>query len=140
MFPSVRWVPVTASDAVASARLRAYRPAAALADAGWDSSVTRSQWLGRADVVVFQKAYTDRHLRAAKRLHLRGSMVVLDLCDNHFWAANEVPALAARAERLRRMIDVADLVTVSTPELAMLVDHPEVHVVDDALEPVQPLR
>jgi hypothetical protein len=137
--PSVRWVPTAPSTAIASARLRAYRPAAALAAAGWDSAVIRRPWGVRADIVVFQKAYTDRHVRWATKLRRRGTLVVLDLCDNHFYNPTGAPALASRAERLRRMIDLADIVTVSTPALATLVDHPSVHVVDDALEPAQPL-
>jgi len=65
---------------------------------------------------------------------------VLDLCDNHFFNPTGAPAAAGRAERLRRMIELADIVTVSTPELAALVHHPAVHVVDDALEPAQVVR
>jgi hypothetical protein len=38
------------------------------------------------------------------------------------------------------MIGLADVVTVSTPQLAAVVEHPVVHVVDDALEPTRPLR
>jgi hypothetical protein len=139
--PSVRWVPGTASDAVASARLRAYRPAAALRTAGWDSAVARDRWPVRADIVVFQKAYEKHHVRSAQRLRRRGTLVVLDLCDNHlFHESAGDPALSGRAARLRTMIDAAHIVTVSTPELATLVDHREVHVVDDALEPTRPIR
>jgi len=139
-FPSVRWV-AAGSDRVASARLRAYRPAAALAGAGWDSSVARCRRPVRADIVVFQKAYEERHLRMADRLRRRGTLVVLDLCDNHFFhQSTGDPALAARAARLNRMLDIAHILTVSTPELATLVDHPDVHVIDDALEPTEPTR
>ncbi len=84
-FPSVRWVPAAPSEAVASARLRAYRPAAALAHEGWDSAVVRGIRPVRSDVVVFQKAYSDRHLRWAARLRRRGTCVVFDLCDNHLY-------------------------------------------------------
>jgi hypothetical protein len=137
----VRWVPAAATDAVASVRLRASRPSDALAGAGWDSAVVHGRWPLRADVVVFQKAYEERHLRSADRLRRRGTLVVLDLCDNHFFRESTgEPALDARGERLRKMIDVAHVVTVSTPELANLVDHPDVHVIDDALEPTQPTR
>jgi hypothetical protein len=139
--PSVRWVPATASDTVASARLRAYRPAAALGRAGWDSAVVRGRWPVRADIVVFQKAYEDHHVRSAQRLRRRGSLVVFDICDNHFFheSAGD-PALLARAARLRALLAVAHIVTVSTPELATFVDHPDVRVVDDALEPTRPTR
>jgi hypothetical protein len=112
--PAVRWVPTAPSDSVASARLRAYRPAAALAEAGWDSAVVRGRRTTRSDIVVFQKAYDERHLRLVRRLRRRGTTVVFDLCDNHFYNPNNSPVRAARADRLRRMIGLADVVTVST--------------------------
>lgn len=140
MPPSVRWVPTAATESVASARLRCYRPAAALAGAGWDSAVVRGRRPVRADVVVFQKAYGERALGLAARLRRRGTFVVLDLCDNHLHNPGGDPALSARADRLRRMIGLADIVTASTPQLASLVDHPAVHVVDDAIEVTRPVR
>lgn len=136
--PAVRWVPAARSESVASARLRCYRPARALAQAGWDSRLMARHGVTRADVVVFQKAYGDRQLAAAARLRRTGAAVVFDLCDNHFHNPNGDPTLAERASRLGRMVRLADLVTVSTPSLATLVDHPNVVVIDDAVEAVQP--
>jgi hypothetical protein len=120
---------------VASARLRAYRPAAALALVGSDSAVHEERRLPRADVVVFQKTYENRHLRWAARLRRRGVTVILDVCDNHFYNPSGDRRLGRRADRLRRMIDLADLVTVSTPTLARFVEHDHVVVIDDAVEP-----
>jgi hypothetical protein len=137
---TVRWVPGAASDAVASARLRCYRPSVALAKAGWDSVVATGRRPMRADVVVFQKAYSDRHLALAARLRRRGTAIVLDLCDNHLHYSATEPVLARRADRLRRMIGLADVITASTPSMAELVDHPCVKLVDDALEMSQPIR
>lgn len=86
------------------------------------------------DVVVFQKAYEEHHLRKAGELRHLGVRVVLDLCDNHFYNPAGLPHLTRRAHRLTQMIAAADLVTVSTPSLGELVDHPNVYVVRDALE------
>lgn len=138
MKPAVRWVPTARSESVASARLRCYRPAVALAAAGWDSRISGRHGVTRADVVVFQKAYGERQLASAARLRQKGTAVVFDLCDNHFHNPDGDPALAERASRLRRMVGLADLVTVSTPTLARLVEHPNVVVVDDAVEEVPP--
>ena len=134
------WVPTVPTESVASARLRCYRPAVALANAGWHSAVLTGRQPVRADVVVFQKAYANRHIALAARLRRRGTAVVLDLCDNHFYAPKGSKELSQRAERLRRMVKLADVVTVSTPAMAELVDHSSVQVVDDALDAEQPVR
>lgn len=131
-------MPAARSESVASARLRCYRPAHALAGAGWDSRISARHGVARADVVVFQKAYGERQLASAARLRQKGTAVVFDLCDNHFHNPDRDPVLAERASRLRRMLELADLVTVSTPTLARLVEHPNVIVVDDAVEAVPP--
>ncbi|MEJ7708822.1 MAG: hypothetical protein WKF84_02960 [Pyrinomonadaceae bacterium] len=46
---------------------------------------------------------------------------VFDLCDNHFYNPQNLPTLDERAIRLQRMIDLVDSVSVSTPELAKLI-------------------
>ena len=60
--------------------------------------------------------------------------VVFDLCDNHFYAPGDQPMLVERAARLRQIVDVADVVTVSTPAVAELVPEKKVFLVDDAFE------
>ena len=138
--PSVRWVPTAPTESVASARLRCYRPAAALARAGWDSVVVVGRRPVEADVVVFQKAYSSRHLALAARLRRQGTAVVLDLCDNHFYNPGGNRVLSRRADRLRHMIGLAHVVTASTPAMADLVCHPCVQVVDDSLDVERPVR
>lgn len=136
----MRWVPTAPTESVASARLRCFRPAAALAAVGWDSAVLAGRRPVRTDVVVFQKAYSSRHLTLAARLRRRGTAVVLDLCDNHFHNPGDDPALSQRADRLRSMIGLAHVVTASTPAMADLVNHRCVYVVDDALDVERPVR
>lgn len=138
--PSVRWIPAAHTQTVGSARLRCYRPAVALAAAGWNSRVVKRSHLLGADIVVFQKAYSERHLDLARRLRRRGTTIVLDLCDNHFYNPSGDERLAVRARRMTEMIGFAHLVTVSTPDLAALIEHPEVRIVDDALEVIAPVR
>lgn len=137
--PSVRWVPTANTDSIASARLRCYRPAAALARAGWDSALLSRYHPARPDVVVFQKAYGERHLALAARLRRRGTAVVFDLCDNHFVGRGGDPERTARADRLDRMIAISDMVTASTPWLSTLIEHPNVVVIDDAIDVVEPV-
>jgi hypothetical protein len=136
--PSVRWVPGARTREVASARLRCYGPCSALANAGWDSRVARRRQPIRSSVVVFQKAYDECHLALAARLRRRGTKILLDVCDNHLYNPTRNPLLAERADRLSRMVDLADGVTTSTPTLAALIQHPVIRVIDDALEVAEP--
>lgn len=137
--PSVRWVPTAYTTKIASARLRCYCPAKALAQAGWDSHLLVRHVPSRPDIVVFQKAYRPAHLALATRLQRRGAAVVFDLCDNHFFPPPDDPESVARVDRLRTMIGMADLITVSTPTLASRIDHPRVVVVDDAIDAQGPV-
>lgn len=119
---------------VFSPRVRAILPARHLAGAGLTASVVPEDGRGEYDCVVFQKAYSKRDLALAERVSAGGGRVVLDLCDNHFYNPGNDPALAERGARLDRMIEQADLVSVSTPEMASLVPGREAMVVDDAFE------
>lgn len=130
--PRVAWIPTANDPRIGSARLRCFHPLRSLRNAGWSAEVYRPG--GAYDAVVFQKAYSEDLLGLASDLKEGGVRVVFDLCDNHFYNPNNHPVLAERAARLSRMIDLADLVTASTPEIAQLVPDKEVHVVDDALD------
>jgi hypothetical protein len=114
--------------------LRCLLPARHLAAHGYDSKLLGRVRIGRPDVVVFQKAYAAPHLDLAARLKARGARLVLDVCDNHFYNPTGSPEYAARADRLRRMIELADVVTASTRTLADVIEHPRCVVVDDFVE------
>jgi hypothetical protein len=136
--PVIAWKPAAPTPELASARLRCYKPAALLRAAGWDCRPFDANHMDRYRVVVFQKAYAAHDLDIAAHLTSLGVSTVFDLCDNHFWNPTGRADYAERAERLRRMIDGVDAVTVATPELAKLTGRPAV-VIDDALDDVPPL-
>ena len=85
-------------------------------------------------MVVFQKAYAKADLGLAAELAARGTKVVFDLCDNHFFHPEPRPEHADQTRRLREMIDRADVVSVSTAEIAKLIHDKPTFVVDDAVE------
>lgn len=131
--PRVGFKPFAYDDSVPSVRLRTLLPVAELRRGGIDAGLVDPARLDTYDCVVFQKAYDDASVAQAERLADRNVPMVLDLCDNHLFDGGD-PELAARAARIRRMIEIVDLVSVSTPALADLVTAAPTCVVDDALE------
>lgn len=129
----IGWKPFAYDDAVPSVRLRAQMPSDALARAGFHTALVPPDGRGDYDCVVFQKCFQARDIDLAASLRARGVKVILDLCDDYLYNPDGDPRLAERADRLRRMIDTSDLVTVSTPTLAAAVPARTV-VVDDGLE------
>lgn len=89
---------------------------------------------GRWDCVVFQKSYRPDDIALALRLKARGVRIVTDLCDNHLYNPDSSPELDQRAAGMQRMIDLADVVTVSTPTLARHLGTRHTLLVDDALD------
>jgi hypothetical protein len=130
----IGWVPAWYDPRAPSTRLRASLPVAALRRVGVDAAVVPPDHSGSYDCIVFQKAYSEDDLHFARRAAAAGVKVVFDLCDNHFYNPDGLPDLAARAARLRSMVDLADVVSVSVPGLADLIGSGDVPVVDDALE------
>ena len=130
----IGWRPFSYDNQVASARLRSFLPCRHLAAAGCRASIVAPDGRGAYDCIVFQKAYSERDLDLARRCVTRGVKVVLDLCDNHLYNPSGDPALAQRADRLRRMIDLADAITVSSPVLATFLPRRSLAVIDDAVE------
>jgi hypothetical protein len=126
--------PYSYDDTVPSVRLRALLPNEALRRAGFRTVIVPPDGSGTYDCVVFQKTYEERDMALAERLAGQGVRLVFDLCDNHFYDVDPDPVLTERADRLRRMIDCVDLVTISLPGLAELVAPKPTLVVDDALE------
>jgi hypothetical protein len=77
--------------------------------------------LDRYTGVIFSKCYDPVDQDLAARLRAGGSHVVLDLCDNHFYNPYDLPAYRSARENLRKMIQLADLITCSTQALAEIV-------------------
>jgi glycosyltransferase involved in cell wall biosynthesis len=119
---------------VFSPRVRAHLPCRHLLAAGVQADIVPPDGSGTYDVVVFQKAYAKRDLGLAADLAARGTKVVFDLCDNHFFHPEPRPEHADQTRRLREMIARADVVSVSTAEIAKLIHDKATFVVDDAVE------
>jgi hypothetical protein len=135
----IRWKTVGDKN-TAGSRLRAFIPIRVLSSRGLNCALYNSP--GDADIVIFQKTYTEQDISLAKDLRSSGKKVVLDLCDNHFYNPDDIPWMTERAQRLSRMIDVCHAVIVSSTELRRYVEHPAVFFVNDAVEDVKqnPLR
>jgi hypothetical protein len=152
--PSVVWVsfaPLEKSrdgytSEVASARYRLTLPAAALERSGWPSRVSylgpqanKRTVLARFDdarAVVFGKVFAEsgrRALELAELLRARGIKLVADFCDDHF----ADPQLGALYQGLAH---AADCVTVSTPELAQVLEAQTASPVRIVTDPVEGAR
>ncbi len=140
MSPSSRsviaWKPHRFSPESASSRLRSYLPCRYLREAGWPCEIFEPGNIASYQLVIFQKAYDEESIVLAQALTGRGVKTVFDLSDNHFYNPDDLPGLRERAERLRRMIRVVDAVSVSTSELAKLIEHENCSVIDDVVETV----
>jgi glycosyltransferase involved in cell wall biosynthesis len=133
----IGWIPFSNDLRIASARLRCALPARYLAEAGWHSELLDRREPYGYDIAVFQKAYDEDSLALASRLRGWGTRLVFDLCDNHFYNPGASPLLEERAGRLRRILDMADAVTVSTEQLRQLIAERDPAVVDDALDELE---
>jgi hypothetical protein len=132
--PLIGFIPTARDTRVASVRLRCALPCRYLVEAGWDSEIFDPARSEGYDLLVFQKAYTEDDLALADRARTRGTRLVFDLCDNHFYVPADQPQLAERADRLKRMIEAVGVVSVSTAALAELVPGKETVLIDDALD------
>lgn len=132
--PRIGWRPYSRDPAVPSARLRSFLPYRYLTQVGWNIEMLDDTSRGHYDCAVFQKAYTDEDLALAQRLAAEGAKIVFDLCDNHFYNPGASHRLAQRAERVQRLVDLADVVTVSTPQVGHLVGARPTFLIDDAFD------
>jgi hypothetical protein len=130
----IGWIPSSSNSAVASTRLRCGLPCRYLRESGWDVQILDSREPYRYDLVVFQKMYDEEAIELARSLGDKGVRTAFDLCDNHFYNPDDLPVLTARAERLRRMLDAVDAVSVSTEPLRDLIRDHFPAVIDDALD------
>ncbi len=135
MLPKVAWKPVGGVN-TASSRLRAYLPCQYLRENGWDCEIYKPEHKGKYDIVVFQKCYAEEDIVLVKELKKDGTITVFDLCDNHFYNPTGSPVLAARAERLREVIEQSDTITVSTAEIGKLIPGRKITVIDDTVDTV----
>lgn len=90
--------------------------------------------------LILSKRYDEDSVKIALNLRSKhGTRLVLDLCDNHFYAGNSHPRWRSRAETLRRAVENMDLVIASSVTLADVIraecgSSPSVEVIEDAVE------
>jgi tRNA (mo5U34)-methyltransferase len=75
----------------------------------------------RYAAVVYSKRYNLDSYREAEALQKLGVCIVLDLCDNHFYNPTGSEPLSNAEDQLRRMMSLADEITVSTEAMAEVV-------------------
>jgi hypothetical protein len=120
-------------------------PAAWLRARGHDVSVDTQAADVAADVAVFSKRYDPAALEAAQRLRRRGTSVLLDICDNHFYAAHEHAGFRERRDNLLRMIERANGVIAASEELRRVIGRSSeaarvAAVISDPIEDLHELR
>lgn len=101
-----------------SSRLRGLLPLEVLRQNGVPAELYQPRHQDQYKLVVFQKNYSVKEQQLARALKQSGTLIVLDLCDNVFFNPLHDEIYARKAREAQKMLDIADVVTVSTPELA----------------------
>jgi hypothetical protein len=134
----LRWWPHTSDPVIASTRLRCLRIIDWLRARGVDAGLYTSGD-SSIDVLVLAKRYDAPSVAAARRIRDNdGTTLVLDLCDNHFFATDP-ESWSTRAAALRGAVAAVDRLIVSTEQLARVVasecpNGPPIEVIGDAVE------
>ncbi len=139
---SFAWWPHTTDERVASYRLRCGQIVVALARRGCEVRLWNEATGAAPRVLVLSKRYDAASMATAVNMRSRrGTRVVLDLCDNHFFHddANDQRWAAHRAANLRAAVAACDGVVVATQALAQVVRNEcpsvqHIDVIGDAVE------
>ena len=129
----IAWKPAGDSSLPGS-RLRAYLPVQHMRAAGWTTEIFDERAADAYDLVIFQKIYQPDTIALAQRLKRRGTKLVFDLCDNHFYRSDDSSKTEDRCNRLQEMIDLMDAVSASTLEISRLIKNQHVVVIDDPID------
>ena len=128
---AIRWLPGRRSTAVHGTRVRCRLPARLLRQSGLDARLLRRREHplgGPVDVLVLQDPSSAEHVEIARAAAITGTTVVVDLSDPGAACSDIGRAVAAHAST----------VTVPSPGLGKIVEHPRVAFVDDAVEWAHP--
>ena len=130
----VGWCVPTLASNVASVRYRALMPMHALQQAGHECLLftpTAPPCLSGLDAIIFVKNFQLECLPLAAAARRAGVLVVLDLCDNIFIPGYGRSGRVRPADQIRAMARLADLVVVTTQDLADVVREacPEVKLI-----------
>lgn len=85
-----------------------------------------AEWFSEARASEFRtlvvgKRYDPESLALIERLRAGGTRIIVDLCDNHFYHPPGATTLAEGAERLRRLVRMADHTVAATATLADII-------------------
>ena len=130
----IAWKPNCKDITTASFRLRALMPYQGTRKLGWPVEFFDIQNSHQYKIVIFQKAYTKEDYELAKRLKSQGTIIVFDMCDNHFYNPENNEKYARRAADMQHMIDIADHVIVTTDELGKLISKENIFQIDDYID------
>jgi hypothetical protein len=132
--------PHTPERHIASTRIRCLQVLSALQQSGVKAGLYAQQGTP-PKVLVLAKRYDLASLAHARQLQSQnGVKLVLDICDNHLYLADESPKLLQRREALEAALQQVDLVVAATPTLAdRLIAHlpgikAKVTVIGDAVD------
>jgi len=136
------WWPHTTNPAVASYRLRCKRIVECLKNNGFDAGIYHPGVKPKS--LILSKRYDRQSIETARLLRAKyGTRLILDLCDNHFYAETPSEVWKKRADELREAIATVDLIVASTSQLAEIIASEtvchDIVVIGDAVElPYQP--
>lgn len=135
----IGWIPSSTDLNVASSRIRCLDPMSFLQSLNYPVELFNKTHAHRYKAVIFSKKYSSGDYRLARKLQENGTKVILDICDNHFYNPANNETLAKRAADLKKMVDLCNILSVSTPTLKEIViqetHYPnKIYVIDDAPE------
>ena len=133
------WRPKSSDTRVASARIRCLNPLRELQRRGFPVELFQPQHGSQYTAVVYSKLYDEASYREAVDLRGRGTRIIVDLCDNHFYNPAGNPELARARVGLERMMRMAHHLVASTPELGAVIraelgTERQVTIIGDAVE------
>ncbi len=135
----IGWKPKFYDPTVASVRIRCLNPLSELRTRGFPVELFERARCSTYRVVIYSKLYDLASYREARKLKAKGTIIIFDLCDNHFYNPHVWRPLLEAREELLRMMTLADYVVTSTETLAEVVRSvkPDLHsitVIGDAVE------
>ena len=115
----VHWHADNFDQALASIRLRVVQPMHALIKLGYDVRLLNGE-LPASGLVVFSKSDSAEALSIAEQAAARDQPIIYDICDNVFEKPSRDDQDEARKQRVRRMMELATIVSCGTRPLADL--------------------
>lgn len=135
----VGWKPRTGDARIPSVRIRCLSPLRELQGRGYPVELYDPRRPDRYSAVVYSKLYDDASYGEALALKARGTRIIFDLCDNHFYNPRDLLRLQRAGEQARRMMAISDHLVASTEAMAdvmrgELTEARAIAVIGDAVE------